>query len=124
MPNTRVLQRSFAGGEMSPEMYGRIDDVKYQTGAAKMRNFIAAPQGPIENNPSGYDDLREFMLYLIQKNKVEFMPNRGEASNYDTFILESTDQSNTGTAFKLKELYTEGLPFHYETGLLKFRRID
>jgi len=80
--------------------------------------------GPIENNPSGYDDLREFMLYLIQKNKVEFMPNRSEASNYDTFILESTEQSNTGTAFKLKELYTEGLPFHYETGVLKFRRID
>ena len=49
MPNTRILQRSFAGGEMSPEMYGRIDDVKYQTGAAKMRNFIATPQGPIEN---------------------------------------------------------------------------
>ena len=43
MPNTRILQRSFAGGEMSPEMYGRIDDVKYQTGAAKMRNFIATP---------------------------------------------------------------------------------
>jgi hypothetical protein len=51
MANTRVLQRSFAGGEMSPEMYGRIDDVKYQTGAAKMRNFIVAPQGPIENRP-------------------------------------------------------------------------
>lgn len=58
MPNTRVLQRSFAGGEMSPEMYGRIDDVKYQTGAAKMRNFIAAPQGPIENRP-GFMLVRE-----------------------------------------------------------------
>ena len=51
MPNTRVLQRSFAGGEMSPEMYGRIDDVKYQSGAATMRNFIARPQGPAENRP-------------------------------------------------------------------------
>lgn len=58
MPNTRILQRSFAGGEMSPEMYGRIDDVKYQTGAAKMRNFIAAPQGPIENRP-GFMVVRE-----------------------------------------------------------------
>ena len=43
---------------MSPEMYGRIDDVKYQTGAAKMRNFIAAPQGPIENRP-GFMLVRE-----------------------------------------------------------------
>lgn len=51
MPNTRTLQRSFAGGEMSPEMFGRIDDVKYQTGAAKVRNFISTPQGPVENRP-------------------------------------------------------------------------
>lgn len=49
MPNVRTLQRSFAGGEMSPEMFGRIDDVKYQTGAATMENFIATPQGPAEN---------------------------------------------------------------------------
>jgi hypothetical protein len=32
-------------------MFGRIDDVKFQTGAAKMRNFIATPQGPAENRP-------------------------------------------------------------------------
>lgn len=51
MPNVRTLQRSFAGGEMSPEMFGRIDDVKYQTGAATMRNFVATPQGPAENRP-------------------------------------------------------------------------
>lgn len=51
MANVRTLQRSFAGGEVSPEMYGRIDDAKYQAGAAIMRNFIAKPQGPAENRP-------------------------------------------------------------------------
>lgn len=49
MANIRTLQRSFAGGEVSPEMFGRIDDAKYQSGAATMRNFIAKPQGPAEN---------------------------------------------------------------------------
>jgi hypothetical protein len=49
MPTTRTFFRSFAGGELSPEMFGRIDDVKFQTGAAKLRNFIAMPQGPAEN---------------------------------------------------------------------------
>jgi hypothetical protein len=48
MANTRTLNRSFAGGELS-EMYGRIDDAKYQSGASLMRNFIATPQGPAEN---------------------------------------------------------------------------
>lgn len=51
MPTTRTFFRSFAGGELSPEMFGRIDDVKFQTGAAKLRNFIAMPQGPAENRP-------------------------------------------------------------------------
>jgi hypothetical protein len=32
-------------------MWGRIDDVKFQTGAAKLLNFIALPQGPAENRP-------------------------------------------------------------------------
>lgn len=58
MPNTRTFNRSFAGGEMSPEMWGRIDDVKFQTGAATVRNFITTPQGPAENRP-GFAFVRE-----------------------------------------------------------------
>lgn len=51
MAQTRTYTRSFAGGEVSPEMWGRIDDVKFQTGAAKLQNFVALPQGPAENRP-------------------------------------------------------------------------
>lgn len=51
MANTRVYSKSFSGGEMSPDMFGRIDDTKYQSGAATMRNFIALPQGPVDNRP-------------------------------------------------------------------------
>jgi hypothetical protein len=54
MPNTRIYNRSFAGGELSPEMFGRIDDIKFQTGAAKLRNFIPTPQGPAENRPGTF----------------------------------------------------------------------
>lgn len=43
---------------MSPEMFGRIDDVKFQTGAALMENFIATAQGPAENRP-GFKFVRE-----------------------------------------------------------------
>lgn len=49
MANVREFHRSFAGGEVSPHMWGRIDDHQYQSGAALMRNFIAVPQGPTEN---------------------------------------------------------------------------
>lgn len=51
MPNTKTFTKSFAGGELSPAMFGRIDDAKYQSGAALLRNFISTPQGPAENRP-------------------------------------------------------------------------
>lgn len=51
MPSTRTYTRSFAGGEISPEMFGRIDDIKYQTGAATLRNMLTKPQGPAYNRP-------------------------------------------------------------------------
>ena len=51
MPNIRALQRSFSGGEITAEMFGRHDDTKYQSGLARCRNFITKPQGPAENRP-------------------------------------------------------------------------
>ena len=54
MASTRNVNRSFAGGEIGPDMLGRIDDQKYQAGAALVRNFITLPQGPAENR-SGFE---------------------------------------------------------------------
>jgi len=51
MTNVRTLTRSFGGGEVTPEFFGRIDDVKYQTGLAMCRNFIVLPHGPVSNRP-------------------------------------------------------------------------
>ena len=51
MPKMRNYFRSFAGGEISPEMFGRIDDAKFQTGAATVRNFITTPTGAAKNRP-------------------------------------------------------------------------
>ncbi|MFU1966178.1 hypothetical protein ACLQ86_25305, partial [Bordetella bronchiseptica] len=44
--------------EISPEMFGRIDDVKYQSGLAICRNFVVKPQGPAENR-AGFAFVRE-----------------------------------------------------------------
>jgi hypothetical protein len=51
MPNPRVFTRSFGGGEISPEMFGRIDDNKYQIGAATLLNMITKPEGHVMNRP-------------------------------------------------------------------------
>ncbi|MER1940650.1 hypothetical protein ABS755_08070 [Castellaniella sp. FW104-16D08] len=51
MASTKTLQRSFAGGEVAPELHGRIDLVKYQTGLARCENFQVLPHGPVRNRP-------------------------------------------------------------------------
>ena len=47
----KIYARSFNGGIISPEMYGRLDDVKYNTGLARCNNMIVLPQGPVVNRP-------------------------------------------------------------------------
>ena len=46
-----VRQLSFAGGEISPALYGRVDLVKYATGVRTLRNFLVARHGGASNRP-------------------------------------------------------------------------
>lgn len=49
MPNVKNLLRSFAAGEITPELFGRVDLDQFQTGLATCRNFITLPHGPAVN---------------------------------------------------------------------------
>lgn len=82
MANIRILNRSFAGGEVSPEMFGRIDDVRFATGTALMRNFIALPHGPAANRP-GLQFVREVK---DSSKKVRLIPFT--FSTTQTFAIE------------------------------------
>lgn len=56
--STKHLLRSFAGGEITPELAGRLDLVKYQTGLSLARNFITLPHGPATRRP-GFEFINE-----------------------------------------------------------------
>src|SRR3972149_2775552 len=47
----RLVQHSFAGGELAPNLWGRADHAKYSSGLAVCRNFIPTAQGPVKNRP-------------------------------------------------------------------------
>lgn len=49
MPST--IQRSFAGGEIAPELHGRADQTKYQTGLRTCRNAMVQRFGGVTNRP-------------------------------------------------------------------------
>ena len=46
-----ILQNVLNGGEISPLMFGRFDQPRYQTGAYEMRNAVPMPQGGVTKRP-------------------------------------------------------------------------
>lgn len=50
----KSLLRSFAGGEIAPEMFGRLDLTKFQTGLQRSLNFRTLPHGPAQRRPGFY----------------------------------------------------------------------
>lgn len=57
MSNIRFLKQTFSGGEISAEMFGRLEDAGYQNGLALCRNFMVRPQGSLENR-AGFEFIR------------------------------------------------------------------
>lgn len=51
--STSLIQRNFAAGEVAPAVFGRADQVKYQSGLARCRNFFVRRHGGISNR-SGF----------------------------------------------------------------------
>lgn len=93
-------------------------NIRYETNKA-VGNLI----GAYEQNLNALEDLREFLLAVTEAQKIEFMPDRDQADNYYSCLLDKTTQSGSGTGFKIRELFQEKLPDFYESGLLTFREI-
>lgn len=104
-----VYKASFGGGEISPAMYGRVDDSKTQTGLARCRNFIVEPQGPVR---------RRGGFKLVNKAKYANKPCALIPFTFSvtqTVVLEIGDKyirfhSSGGTV-----LNTDGQPYEIET---------
>ncbi len=48
---TRIIQPSFAGGELAPALYGRVELGKYQVGVRLCRNAFVRLHGGLSNRP-------------------------------------------------------------------------
>ena len=102
MPVTRNFKQAFSGGEISPEMFGRISDTKFQQGAATMRNFVAKPQGPAQNRP-GFAFVAEVKNSAKSTRLLPFTFNTTQ-----TMILEFGEQ--------YFRFHTQGRPLLYLDG--------
>lgn len=121
MPSVRFLQRSFGAGEMSPEMYGRVDDARFQSGLATCRNFEVLPQGPARNR-AGFQYVLEVKDSAKQARLIPFT-----FSQTDTMIVEVGEgyfrfhsQGRTlGTDGLLHEYRDDFTPYEIENDYLE-----
>jgi hypothetical protein len=81
----KSFTRSFAGGEVSPLLYGRLDLVKTQTGLALCKNFRVTPQGPVENR-AGFQYVIRAKYAAKRAVLIPFSFN-----SQQTFVLEVGD---------------------------------
>ena len=114
MVNVRSDQKAFSGGEVSPEMVGRVDDPVFQTGLALCRNFVTAPHGPAMNR-AGTLFVRETKNSLLRSCVRPFA-----YSTTQTMALEFGDKyirfhtqgaillAGTGTAYSGAVAYVLG----------------
>ncbi|ENC2022867.1 hypothetical protein ABKE32_000493 [Escherichia albertii] len=114
------IQPSFAGGEIGPSLYGRIDMAKYQVALRKCDNFIVRQYGGLENRPgtrfiapARYADkkcrLIPFQFSTVQTYALEFgdkymrvFMNGGQVLNSNCSIYQISTPYAEADLFKLK----------------------
>lgn len=125
MPNVGLYFRSFTGGEVSPELYGRIDDAKFQTALARCRNFIAAPHGPAINR-AGTKFVREVKDSNKQVRLIKFSYSTDQTmaleigENYirfhtqgQTLLVDNPPDWSAATAYTIGDVVKLGSANYY-----------
>jgi hypothetical protein len=96
------IQPSFAGGEIGPSLYGRIDMSKYQVALRKCDNFIVRQYGGVENRPgtrfvgeAKYPTrkcrLIPFQFSTVQTYALEFGHNYMRVIKDGAYVLNSSN---------------------------------
>jgi len=119
--NNVTVQES-ASGKIQVVKYG---DVNFMECNITLQTNIAQGKGSvIKNDVAGYDNLLDFMQYVVTKNPIEFYKDIDDPDNTSIdCLLEKTPADSKGTGFKLKELYSRGFADWWETGIISFREI-
>lgn len=109
-----LIQPSFAGGEVSPRLGGRIDLAKYHSSAAAIENYIVRPEGGLIRRPgTRFAGAAKHAAKTCRLVPFQF-------STVQAYILEIGDlylrvwkdhgqvESSPGTAYEIATPYAEG----------------
>ena len=123
--STKLLLRSFAGGEITPELFGRIDLGKFQTGLQKCLNFFVLPHGPVTRRPgtslvrevktsANYTQLLPFAFSADQTMALEFGSGYIRFHTAGSTLLAGTPAAYAGaTPYVVGDMVTNGGTRYY-----------
>lgn len=103
--STKTLTRSFAGGEITPELFGRIDLTKYQTGLKTCRNFEILPHGPAGNR-TGFEYVLETKFSAKKSILLPFIYNTAQTYQLEFGDLYVRFHTNNGTVLEAAQTIT------------------
>ncbi|MGZ3184410.1 MAG: hypothetical protein ACXU8N_18390 [Telluria sp.] len=116
----RTLARSFSSGELTPELFGRLDLAKFQSGLAACRNFIVLPHGPVSNR-SGTEFVHEVKDSTKRTRLIPFTYSVGQTmvievgAGYFRFHTQGAVLLSGGQPYEVANPYAEADLFdiHY-----------
>lgn len=102
-----IAQRSFAGGVISADLFGRSDLVKYNTGLAQCENFIVRKSGSVQTRPgsqylatlSGVTKLVKFVYNKSQSYILAFRAGHVTVYRNGVVVAANIVSPYTGTDF-------------------------
>jgi hypothetical protein len=103
----RSYLRSFAGGIVSPELFGRGDTAKLQTGLALVQNFVTLPHGPARNRPG---EIHAAKAKTIANGKMVMLPFKFSTSQ--AYVVEFAAGASVGTGV-IRLHNADGTPVTY-----------
>lgn len=97
--NLRILQPSFAAGELTPALHARVDLNKYAVGAKQLKNFFVHAHGGASNRQGtafvaaalGATRLEPFQYNVEQSYMLEFSDNRMRVLKDGGLVVHTLD---------------------------------
>lgn len=115
-----VVSKSATGDSVSVQSFGTEQvykmNIKYITNNPT--------EGILRFNSQAVEQAKDFLNYVVEKHPIEFMKDETTPEVFDKVYLQTTPQSQDGTAYELTEYVDRSLPEFFETGLLTFKLIN
>lgn len=108
----KSFYRSFAGGEITPELFGRLDLSKWQTGLRLARNFRTLPHGPADRR-TGFVFVNESYVSSTPVRLIPFVYSATQSVMLefgDHYVRFHTNQGTTLEASKIITAMTNANP--------------